>query len=168
MSEPKVEKSPRARMWVRILLAVSLALNLLFIGLAVGAAARFGGPDGRRPPPSVGAALIRALPSDHRRELRDEIRTHRSADRREQGRAEAQAIAEVLMAPRFDPDALAELAGRQLDRHHGRLAKMQGAWLERVKAMSAEDRHAYAARLQEIMSDTHDKHRWFGSDRKDR
>lgn len=168
MSQPGPEKSSRARMWVRILLAVSLALNLLFIGLAVGAAARFGGPDGRRLPPSVGAALIRALPAEQRRGLRDQVRAQRDADRREQGRTEAQAISETLRAPQFDPDALAELAGRQLARNHGRLAAMQRAWLEQVKDMSFEERSAYAARLQEVMSGKHARHRWFGRDRRER
>ena len=168
MSQPGPEKSSRARMWVRILLAVSLALNLLFIGLAVGAAARFGGPDGRRLPPSVGAALIRALPAEHRRGLRDQVRAQRDADRREQGRTEAQAISETLRAPQFDPDTLAELAGRQLTRHNGRLVAMQRAWLDQVKDMSAEERKAYAARLQEVMSGKHVRRHWFNRDRRER
>lgn len=163
MAEPGMEKSQKARLWVRILLAVSLALNLLFVGLTVGAAARFWKPDGHRPHPSVGAALIRALPSEHRKGLRDEIRVHRDEGRYEKGRREAEEIAEILTDVPFDPDALAEIAGRQLERHHGWLSAMQGAWLDRVSAMSVDERSEYATRLQSIMSQERPKREWYKS-----
>ena len=52
---PEPEKETR-RVWPRVVLVVSLGLNLLFVGLMLGAVARHGGPEGRRTPPTVGAA----------------------------------------------------------------------------------------------------------------
>ena len=51
MTETLEPPKPRTPKWVRVLLALSLALNLLIIGLVGGAMVRFGGSDGMRPPP---------------------------------------------------------------------------------------------------------------------
>ena len=59
----------RSPLWMRILLGVSLALNLAVAGLVVGASLRLIGPDGPPAPHTFGGALIRALPHDDRREI---------------------------------------------------------------------------------------------------
>ena len=58
----------RSPLWMRVLLGVSLALNLAVIGLAVGASFRLLGPDGPLPH-TFGGALIRALPAEDRHEI---------------------------------------------------------------------------------------------------
>jgi uncharacterized membrane protein len=145
-------KIPRRRLWLRILFGLSLALNLLVLGLAVGTVLRFGGPDeARRPPPVLGATLYRELPRDHRRAFRQAMEDMSAA--RAPGRREmAQQFASALRANPFDVSVLQAL----LDDHAARRGEWHGAanraLLARLEQMSDVERAAYAERVEEALS----------------
>ena len=156
---PEPEKETR-RVWPRVVLVVSLGLNLLFVGLRRGAVARPGGPEGRRPPPSVGAALYRALPHEDRQELREATRPIRDREQmRSRDEKDLERIVEALRASPFDAAALSELVNRDFERRRDGLASMQAAWLQRIERMSDEERDDYAGRLTEVFAPP--KHGWF-------
>ncbi|MGD9864339.1 MAG: periplasmic heavy metal sensor [Pseudodonghicola sp.] len=145
-------KPPRMRPWLRVLLGVSLALNLLVAGLAVGAAIRFGGgPERVRPPMPLGALLYRELPREDRKTLRDRnlgAREERAARRR----ADAEELNAALRAVPFDQARIEAFLTRDAARQAGLEEAMRHAWLARVAAMSDADRAAYADRLQQAMA----------------
>lgn len=143
--DPQTAKSGRLRLWLRIVLGVSLALNLLVIGLAVGAALRLGGPELRRPPPPTGVALIRALPPEDRKAILRRVRD--KAPNRPDRAAEAQALADALTASPFDPEALDAVATAQTGRRNAFQTALLSTWLDHVAAMSAQDRADYAQRI---------------------
>ena len=148
MTEILEQPKPRTPKWVRVLLALSLALNLLVIGLVGGAMARFGGPDGLRPPArSIGAVLYHALPGEHRRALRSHSRQTRGGHAN-QRRGQIKAVSAAIRAVPFDADAISTV----LDAHRSGLDRaqqsLQQAWLAQVEQMSDDERQAYAERLE--------------------
>lgn len=151
----------RPRIWLRVVLALSLALNLLFVGLVAGAAMRFGGMGAHRMPPPVGSALYRAMPRDDRRALREMMFDRHRDDRAEERRADARAIAEVLRAEPYDGAALERVVRDQLARRHGWMESAQAEWLDRVGAMSADERRAYADRLNDAMTAKSRRRGWW-------
>ena len=156
---PGPEKETR-RVWPRVMLVISLGLNLLFVGLMLGAVARHGGPEGRRPPPSVGAALYRALPHEDRQELRKATRPIRDREQmRTRDEKDLEGIAQALRATPFDAATLSELVNRDFERRRDGLASMQAAWLQRIEEMSDQERDDYAERLMEVFAPP--KHGWF-------
>ena len=167
MMEKADTKQPGLRRWVKVLLVASLALNLLFVGLAGGLAVRFGGGKEGRPPPSVGAALYRAMPDDDRRALRKELR--RSHDRkaeREGHRQDVLAIAELLRATPFDREAVEALVRTQMMEGPRGVTHLRAAWIDRVSGMSGAARAEYADRLIEVFDAPPRKKRWFGGERR--
>jgi len=151
--EVKQDKTrSRAPLWLRILLAVSLALNLLVLGLVGGAMLRFGGPDGMRPPPrSIGATLFRELPREDRNALLS--RPHGShGDRRARLKADALAVSTAMRATPFDQEALKAILDTQATHREGLHKSVQQAWLTRVANMSDAKRRAYADRLDHALS----------------
>jgi len=151
MDKQAESKRPGCRLWLRILLGVSLALNLLVLGLVVGAALRFGGADRMRPQQSLGAILYRQLPREDRRSLRAQLRAS-PADRAERRRAEADAVADALRATPFDARRLRQLLAERVRRGEEWQSAVQRAWMTRIEAMSDAERAAYADRLQSAMT----------------
>lgn len=139
-------------MWVRIALGVSLALNLLVVGLVVGAMFRFGDAEGRRPPAhSIGAAMFRELPQEDRKALREDMvnrPTHSAASRA----TETKAIAAALREDPFDPDVVLAILNEQAQDRIDWQQSAQQAWLDRVEQMSVTDRADFADRLNESLS----------------
>ena len=78
------EQPPRTRRWVWVLLAASLAVNLLIVG-AIAGHILLGGPErhfaGRGGPPIMAAIrqLMREMPGDRRKIVREIIKKHRPA-----------------------------------------------------------------------------------------
>ena len=141
--QPRQGRCPR---WMRVLLGVSLALNLLVAGLAAGAALRHGRAGGMHAAPhSLAGAMIRELPPQDRRALsalaRDDLARDGHGDRRARRRAEAAAVTGALRAV--------------LDDQTRRRAAVQGElrefWLARVAAMSDAGRADYADRVEQAM-----------------
>ncbi len=154
---PDTEK--RRWPWLRILLIGSLALNLLVVGLVIGAALRFGGPDrAHRPPPPMGAALYRALPRDERRAFRKAMQEAPFNPSRNR-QAQARALADVLRATPFQPTALSEALAGHADERAAWQATVHAVWMDRVREMSDAERAAYADRVEEEMANPHWKRR---------
>lgn len=152
-------KPPKTRLWVRVLLGTSLALNLLVLGLVAGAMFRFGGPDGMRSPPrSIGAAMYRELPREDRRALRSG-KSSTQYQRHGRLKVEAAAVDTVLRATPFDPVAMQALLEDHATARAGFHMSLQRAWLDRVSAMSDTDRHAYADRLKRALNSPKGKSR---------
>lgn len=144
-----VDPKPKRR-WMPIVLAVSLALNLLIAGVAVGTVLRLKGDGAGKGPPGFGSALYRALPKDDRKALRSDLLglhgkngSHRLRD--------FQAMNAALRAVPFDPDAVELLLQQQAQSRADLQVALQAQWLERVTGMSDEDRQTYADRLEEVV-----------------
>lgn len=142
---------PRRRF--KVLLVVSLTLNLLFVGVFAGAVWRNAGPDGqaRRGPAlqNYAAPYVQALPRDERRALHRAMRAdHPKPDRKARYAVYAQMLAALRAAP-FDPGAVQSVLDGQRDASVGVQQAAQDQWMMTVTAMSAEERAAYADSLEE-------------------
>ncbi len=137
--------APRTSRGMRVVLILSLGFNLLVVGLVAGLWLSEGPPGRAGGPP--GADFVRALPEADRAALFRDLRAERRAARAAQADAAARLLA-VLRADPFAPAALSEvLGGIEAQGQAVRLAG-QRALVERVAAMSAEERAVYADRLE--------------------
>lgn len=139
--------SPHRR-WKRWALIASLALNVLFVGLVVGAVLR-GPPDQAIGGPGLWR-YAHALPDPYRRELVRTVRRSRSdwGAQRVALRDARGALAEALRAQPFDIDAVATVLANE-QRLAGQLADRGNTLLlEQIARMSAEDRSRYADSIQ--------------------
>lgn len=138
-------------LWMRVLLLASLALNLLVAGVLVGDALTDGGPGhGPRPVALDLGPLTRALDPADRRAVLDALQGR--DDLRPPSRAERAAfLAETLAAVRADPFDRARAEAALLEQSE-RVAAVEGAvraaLLDRLAALPAEARDAYADRLE--------------------
>ena len=133
----------------KIVLALSLALNLAAAGVVAGALLRDGPPHGGGRDFGLGP-LSEALTREDRKALRDAFVTRHPdlrADRREM-KADFAALAVALRADPFDPAALDAVLARIAARNQALLDTGRELVAERLKAMSAEDRAAFADRLE--------------------
>ena len=138
------------RRWMPILLVVSLAVNLLIVGVAVGTVLRVKGSDHAKAPPGFGSALYRALPKEDRKALRGDLsKQHRKGSKL---RAEDFAmLSAALRADPFDPESVRAILANQSASLVSLQMSLQNEWLTRVSAMSEEERMDYAARLDEVV-----------------
>ncbi|MGB3245257.1 MAG: periplasmic heavy metal sensor [Sulfitobacter sp.] len=154
MQEQGGPRRPGARRF-RVVLALSLALNLLLIGVFAGAIWRnAGGPGGhgRFAPPgmqSYAAPYVRALPRADQRTLRRALRAEKPRPSRAERQADYNRMLAALRADPFDPAAVRSvLTGQKTDV----LALQEAAqeqWLRAVEGMDSQGRAAYADRLEE-------------------
>lgn len=137
------------------LLFLSLALNLLVVGAIVGRA--FAPDDHRRgeriagPIRSVvGEPFVRALTREDRRAMLGEIKREgpRIRESREGLRQRVEAMLTALRTEPFDPDEVRRLMQEQRQVAQGRQELGESLLLNRLQAMSAEERAAYADRLE--------------------
>jgi uncharacterized membrane protein len=146
---------PRRRFWWRLLLAVSLALNLLVLGALAGAGYRHYAGDApglRHPAPelrSYATPYVRALPRDAQRALHDALRRAGGAP---PSRAERRALYErMLRALRAETLDLAEVKSI-LQTQRDAVLRVQGSaqdiWLAQISEMSAAERADYADHLE--------------------
>lgn len=138
--------------WMKILLVVSLALNLLVVGMVAGFAIK-GGPKWHDGPPGGAGAMHRALSEADRVELKQRmIREFRSEKGgRAAFRQEMDGLVTLLRAETFDAAAAAERMARLRDVFDGRVASAQGLLVDYWGEMSPADRAAYADRLEAEM-----------------
>ncbi len=148
-TEPKPQRQ-RSPVWMRVVLAISLALNFAIIGMIVGAFIRFGGPpsEARAPAPVLGALVYRELPLEERRALRRSLADMPSSVRNQQ-RVGLVALTQIIRKDPFDPEAAAEILERGAERREIMQAAAFQIWSNRVSAMSIDERIAYADRLVE-------------------
>ncbi|MBR9652866.1 periplasmic heavy metal sensor [Thalassovita aquimarina] len=155
MSEADMEKPVKngsPRLWPRIVLFASLALNLAVLGMAVGAFMRFGPPgDGRpvRADQVAGVYTYALAPEDRRRIGRAFFREHRDAlPSREAMKSDFNAMVAALRAHPFEADTAAAILQRQLEFGQKRAELGHRLLLQHLSEMSDEDRSAYADRLE--------------------
>lgn len=139
---------------LRWLLGLSLALNLLFVGFVLGAAYRIR-DGGMAAVPHIGRfaeAYVRAMPAEDQRALR---RALRKELRQEAGstvrRGLYREVLAALRAEQFDVDAVKGVLDQQAQLGRAIQGAAQRAWLDRLTAMSAEERRAYADRLEALL-----------------
>ncbi|WP_298836541.1 periplasmic heavy metal sensor [uncultured Roseobacter sp.] len=147
------EKRPDRRL--KLALFASLALNLAIAGLVAGTLLR-SGPDRPGGPgaDSYARPYMAALPREQRREM---FRGIRSANRqaipdRGARRALYRDVLSALRTEPFDAVALETAARRQAEAGVRFLEATQTAWVQVVAGMSAQERAAYAQRVEEALS----------------
>ena len=138
----------------RILLYVSLLVNLLVIGLVLGTIV-MGGPKGSdRRPAAAGETglgpLMRALDPQDRRAMGMEMRRTLRSERLSRGemRALMSEIQAALAETPFDAEAVGERLDQQMEEVAYRLSLAREIFMKRVSEMSDEERAAFASRFQ--------------------
>ena len=144
-------KAPR---WMRVLLVVSLALNLLVVGLVAGSVL------GKTRSGSRGAEahefqrhpLIGALAREDRREVMQQLRRDNGQPREHAKalRTRFRAYLEALRADAFDADAVGQLLKEQRASMGNWQDGVDGILLQTLSDMTPEERLAYADRLEEL------------------
>lgn len=138
------------RRWIPILLVVSLALNLLVVGIVIGTVLRFKGNDRVSGPPGFGPALYFALPKSDRAALRDELSALRGkgSNRRKE---DFGALTQALRVVPFDSVAVQALLEQQTQATADLQEALHQQWLAQVAEMSDDERANYADRLEEVV-----------------
>lgn len=136
---------------VRIALGVSVALNLLVVGLVAGAVLRDGGPRERMVRDLDFGPFTEALSREDRAALRRAFlqRSPGMQDMRQQMRQDFRALLAALRAEPFDPDALRGVLVNQQARMAERVSLGQELMLERLSVMAPQERAAFADRLEQ-------------------
>ncbi|MFK7881277.1 periplasmic heavy metal sensor [Roseobacter sp.] len=142
----------------KAILGVSLAVNLLVVGMVAGAAFRFGGEGGPRDMRSAGLGAyglpyMIALPPEARREIIREIKSERNGQKldRSARRALYNDVLNALRAVPFDADSLATSVAQQADTTISVQQSAQSAWLVVVSQMSDAERQAYADEVENAL-----------------
>lgn len=158
MTEPTpVARAAKTGRGVKIVLAMSLALNLAVAGVVGGAALRsYGDGDGRR---QVARDLnfgpfTDALTRPQLREMLAHLGDGRGGlrDMRAQIRGDMDAVLAALQAEPFDPAEVEAVLTRQSERLTARADSGRKALVAVILAMSPEDRAAFTARLAEVVT----------------
>ncbi|WP_299505626.1 periplasmic heavy metal sensor [uncultured Roseobacter sp.] len=153
----EMDPKPRLARRYKVLLGVSLALNLAVAGLVAGTAFRHGG-DGMRGMRSAGFGAyglpyMIALPKAERRDVIRAVRADREGGVPD--RAARRALySEVLTALRstpFDAEKLSVAMSGQADAAIRVQKSAQSAWLEVISQMSDAERSAYANEVEEVL-----------------
>lgn len=143
-------RKPKASRWLRILLAVSLTLNLLVVGLVVGIALRFDGKGKDRSPPPIGAVLFKELPREDRKALHREAFGERK-DRHANRQRDARAVYDAIRAVPFDPAPVRDVLEKQSEATLQFRSSMREAWLQQISSMTDAERGVYAERFLDRM-----------------
>lgn len=156
-SDDKTKAARSPRTWPKVLLALSLAMNLAVIGAVLGAHYRDGRDARRFPPPARIEArdsgfgpYLDALPRDVRVRIGMALRDRGVAlgvDRATLGREFDRMLA-ALRADPYDPDALAAVLEGQRSRVAARVDEARHVMLAEIAAMTPEERAAFANRLE--------------------
>lgn len=168
-SSPGSRPEGRCPRWLRIALGLSLALNLLVLGLVGGSLAAYR-KSGMRPPGDMAiGAYTEALSRDDRRALRRAFLAERATfeARRDQFEDDAEDLLDALRADAWDEAAVAAIFARQQARASEGLDAGQALLLERFRGMDPAARRAYADRLEQILRGMHGEGR-HGRDHDDR
>lgn len=139
--------------WTRVLLVVSLALNLLVAGAVAGAFLSGGkdrGGDRRAESRLPMGPYARAFPKEDRAELRRafEARKPWFDEQRTALRGAAEELVQVLRAEPFDPVALRAVLARQTEKQTEIRAEGQKIFAERLVAMTNAQRQRFADRVE--------------------
>jgi hypothetical protein len=156
MAENDQAAPVRMKPWLRVLLAVSLALNLIVVGLVGGALVMRERWHAHHPPQAtrIIGPLTRALEPADKRAIGREIRAayHARSDRA-RPTADLEGLLADLRRDPFEAEAVAAHLRMQRARLSDRLELGQRLLLERLEQMSAAERAAYADRVAEAARD---------------
>lgn len=148
MADQTPQLARPSRLW-RIVLVVSLALNLAVAGLVVGAATSGRWKDGPPPNFEVGLGPIgRALAPDERRDIRRSLIRDRVL-RDLNLRGGINDIVDALAAEPFDEARLRQLLDEQGERTISLLGSIQNAFLGVIAQMTPERRAEFAREVAE-------------------
>ncbi|MFV2052089.1 hypothetical protein [Aliiroseovarius sp. YM-037] len=140
--------TPRPSQWWKVVLAISLSLNLLIVGALAGAVWRQGRAPDRAEGRDVGVLpLFLALPREDRRGIRAEIERGLAAEPSVPD-AGGPTLVEALRQTPFDREAVEALFEKHGARQEVRHRVGQRVLLDRIGEMSDADRAAYADRLE--------------------
>lgn len=156
MSET-VDRPAGAPVWMRILLVLSLVVNVLILGVVIGAFARWGDGEHRdhlrgardlAPPP-----FVLAFEREERRALVRDLRGRTAGMERgrEAVRTDLRAILAALRSDAFDADAVRALLAAERQRSQGRQAAGEDVFVDYLEGLSPDERRAYADRLERIL-----------------
>lgn len=155
MAELKTTDTPRTRTWVRIALVASLGLNLLILGVVGGAVLSH---RDRLPPGSASVLgeigpYGRALSQSDRDAVRAALRAEgpRLRENRKAVRQGFQDLLSALRAEPYDQARVTSILNAQQARVQDQAGLLRGLLLERVAAMDAEERAAFADRLETVL-----------------
>ncbi|MDC0736688.1 periplasmic heavy metal sensor [Cognatishimia sp. SS12] len=157
MAQDKITPPPRAPMrpGLRALLIGSLAVNLIVLGLALGAVfgQKQGGDRAPRDADFMGA-YTRALPDDTRRDIGRAIRRHHrtSGISRDAARAAYQEMLSLMRATPFDVEAIKAQLDAQARASYDRRDAAQEIWLKAVSEMSDAERAVYADEIERLLT----------------
>ncbi|MBN2905809.1 MAG: periplasmic heavy metal sensor [Rhodobacteraceae bacterium] len=155
MSDPQIPADiPRTRTWVRVALGLSLALNLLIVGVIGGAVLSHGrqGPPVALAPGDFGP-YSRALSEEDRAALRTALRAQapRLRENRTAVRAGFKDLLTALRADPYDPARVSALLAAQQARVEDQAGLVRDLVLTRVAQMHSEERAAFADRLERVL-----------------
>lgn len=152
MGTDDINPPKSGRRWTGIALILSLAVNLLVVGVVIGA--MLSGGRGHRPDGGMSSygPFTRALSDADQRAVRDAVRGRGDpgAHRREL-RAGFEAFLTELRRSPYDPAAAAAALERQHQQINGQILTVREALLERLEAMTDAERAAFADRLQKAV-----------------
>ncbi len=151
MADQEPQRAKPVRLW-RIVLVLSLAMNLAVVGVVAGSviSGRFG--DG--PPRSFELGLgpvTRALTQEERRDIGRALRRDGEL-RRFDLRGRVAAMVDALQAEPFDAAVLRGLMAEQSARVSAVQTKAQDAFVDTVTQMTPERRAAFAEQLREELA----------------
>jgi len=140
-----MEQDVKPRKAWQIVLVVSLALNLLFVGLVGGAFLRGGGAPPRGFDLQLGP-LSDALSRADRRKISDQIRRDigRSGLSRNERRVAFEALVSAVEAQPFDPELLTRLIEDQQSRTTNLRTTALSAFVGHLTEMTAQERQTFA------------------------
>ncbi|MGI3168022.1 periplasmic heavy metal sensor [Pseudooceanicola sp. C21-150M6] len=152
MTRQIADPAPRRMGWpLRLLLLVSLGLNLLVAGVVAGHMMN-GRPERNVPRVDrmIGPLTFALSEKDRReigRELRREYRTARPSH--DDVAEEYRGLITALRANPFDPSVVETVLDRQAETATTRLMRGQTVLMDRISGMSTQDRSEFADRLEE-------------------
>lgn len=142
------KEKTRTATWVKVLLAISLALNLAVIGMLGGAALRGHSP---RAQTAEGVSILaRAMPFKFQTQLRGAIRDRRNDLRpdREAMRLLRTNLIDALEAEPFDISAVETVLSNQRTLLSNLIVVGHSEVIAQIAAMDAQDRARYVENLQ--------------------
>lgn len=148
------QKPPVPGRRLKILLGLSVALNLAFVGLLAGAFLRHDPVAGRGGPQAYAWPYMAALDREDRRAMFRALRQERKATFPERGsrRAMYEDVVQAMRADPFDAQALKAAVDRQAGIGVAFQQSARAAWLELVADMSDAERADYAQGVEETLS----------------
>ena len=139
----------------KILLGISLAINLAVIGVVSGASFRKGDGGPRRGSGGGQAhyarPYIHALPREERRAILEASRAAKKGVDRAARRAMYQEVIDILRSETFDRPAVEAVLSKQTEVRLSAQNTVQAQWLNRIVGMDFQERGAYADAVEEAL-----------------